>query len=169
MQQLQQLQFQSKSPDKVDKQLERILEYLRLDKGDAIRLKYSKPSAFVPEPDYCHFNVWCQIRSAGGDAQPGWVLAQDKQRGFAEAFFHSVWVAPDGKLIDVTPRKDLEKRLLFVKDPSRSITLTSDQGRPAINTFNNVRLFGQKLVSELKEITIIMEGDFPVRQGLWPW
>jgi hypothetical protein len=166
---MQHLRFSPKSPSKIDKQLERIIEYLQLNKDDAVQLKYSKPQTFVPEPDYCHFNVWCQIRSAGGTAQPGWVLAQDKQKSFAEAFFHSVWVTPDGKFFDVTPRKDLEKRLLFVKDAGRSIVLSSDQGRPAINTFDNVRLLGERIVSELREITIVMEGDFPVRHGLWPW
>lgn len=166
---MQHLRFQSKSPNKVDKQLEQIIDYLQLNKADAVQLKYSKPVNFVPEPDYCHFNVWCQIRSTGGKAQPGWVLAQDKHKGFSEAFFHSVWKSPDGQLLDVTPRKDLEKRLLFVKDTSRSITLTSDQGRPAIHTFDNIRLLNNRLISELREITIIMEGDFPIRHGLWPW
>ena len=163
------LQFSPQSPKKIDATLRGLVDYLGLDPGTAVQLKYSKPDAFEPEHDYCHFNVWCQLRQVGGTPQPGWVLAQDKQKSFAEAIFHAVWRHPDGRLIDVTPRKDKEKRLLFVPDLTRSIVLTSYDGKPAIHTFDNVRLLGNSLMTPLTEITVVMEGDFPQRQGLWPW
>lgn len=163
------LQFKPQSPKKFDKTLEALASYLSLKSAEAVHLKFSRPSTFSPEPEYCHFNVWCQIRIEGGEPQPGWVFAQDKYKGFAEAIFHTVWRTPDGRLIDVTPRKDLEKRLLFVPDAQRAIVLTSHDGRPAIHTFDNVRLLGTSLMTPLTEITVVMEGDFPQRQGLWPW
>lgn len=88
---------------------------------------------------------------------------------FAEAIFHTVWKAPDGRLVDVTPRMDLEKRLLFVPDRDRSIVLTEHEGRPAIHTFDNVRVLGNVLMTPLTEITVVMESDFTQRHGLWPW
>lgn len=163
------LQFRPQSPKKIDRTLTALIAYLGLSPENAVHLKYSRPLGFEPEQEYCHFNVWCQLRLEGGEAQPGWVLAQDKQKSFTEAIFHAVWRHPDGHLVDVTPRKDHEKRLLFVPDNTRSIVLTSHDGRPAIHTFDNVRVLGNSLMTPLTEITIVMEGDFPQRQGLWPW
>jgi hypothetical protein len=36
-----------------------------------------------------------------------------------EAEFHAVWHAPDGRLIDVTPKTDNEEKILFVADKQR--------------------------------------------------
>lgn len=166
---MQPLRFRPQSPKKIDKTVGSIIEYLQLDASEAVHLKFTKPTAFEPEPEFCHFNVWLQAKSAGGRPQPGWVLAQDKQKSFAEAIFHSVWLTPDSKLIDVTPRKDQEKRLLFVPDLKRSITLTSHEGQPAIHTFDNVRVLRGSLMTPLTEVTIVMQSDFPRRHGLWPW
>lgn len=163
------LKLSPKSPKKIDSTITALVQYLGLEEDKALRLKFTRPSAFVPEPDYCHFNVWLQIRSAGGAAQPGWILAQDKQNSFAEAIFHAVWRNQTGSLVDVTPRRDMEKRVVFVPDHGRSIVLTSHENRPAIHTFDNVRILNGSLMTPLTEITVVMEGDFPVRQGLWPW
>lgn len=163
------MQFRPESPKKIDRTLEGLIAYLGLDKSAAVHLKYTRPTAFQPEHDYCHFNVWLQCRYAGGQPQAGWVLAQDKQKSFAEAIFHTNWRSPEGQLVDVTPRKDQEKRLLFVPDLARSIVLTSHEGKPAIHTFDNVRVLGNSLMTPLTEITVAMEGDFPARHGLWPW
>ena len=163
------LQFNPQSPKKFNKALLALVEYLGLEAKSAVHLKYTRPTGFEPEHDYCHFNVWCQLRHAGGEPQQGWVLAQDKQKSFAEAIFHAVWKHPDGRLLDMTPRKDNEKRLLFVPDSVRSIALASHEGSPAIHTYDNVRMLGNSFMTPLTEITVVMQGDFPQRQGLWPW
>jgi hypothetical protein len=134
-----------------------------------VHLKFSKPIAFAPEPNNCHRNVWCQIRHAGGGARHGWVLAQDKAQSFAEAIFHTVWQSPDGRLVDITPRKDLEKRLPFAPDDTRQIVLAEHEGKPAIHTFDNVRMFQDRSVTPLKKITAVMLDGFAQRHGLWPW
>ncbi len=162
-------QLRPQSPKKIDRTIHSLVDYLGLNVNDAVHLKFSRPTAFVPEPDYCHFNVWLQTRHSEGKPLSGWIFAQDKQQCFAEAIFHSVWESPDGRLIDVTPRKDQEKRILFVPDPTRSITLTSYKGRPALHTFDNVRVHHNSLITQLTEITLVVEGDFLERQGLWPW
>lgn len=163
------MQFNPQSPKYLDKTLEGIIKYLGLDSAAAVHLKFSRPSTFTPELNHCHFNSWCQARDHGGSPQSGWVLAQDKFKGFAEAIFHTVWRAPDGKLMDVTPRVDLEKRLLFVPDGRRTITLTEVEGRPAITTFENVRVFQGELKTPLTPLTVVMQDDFAQRQKLWPW
>ncbi len=162
-------QLRLQSPKKIDRTIHGLVDYLGLNVSEAVHLKFSRPTAFVPEPDFCHFNVWLQTRHAGGKPQSGWILAQDKLQAFAEAIFHTVWRSPDGKLLDVTPRTDQEKRVLFVPDPTRSITLATHKGRPAIHTFDNVRVRGNLITTQLTKITIVIEGDFLQRQGLWPW
>lgn len=166
---MQPIRFSPQSPKKIDKTVGSIIAYLALGAAEAVHLKFTKPTTFEPEPDFCHFNAWLQAKSFGGKPQSGWVLAQDKQKSFAEAIFHTVWLSPDNKLVDVTPRKDSEKRLLFVPDRSRSIVLASHEGRPAIHTYDNVRLLSGALMTPLTEVTIVMESDFPQRHGLWPW
>lgn len=162
-------QLRPQSPKKIDRTIHCLVNYLALNVNDAVHLKFTRPTAFVPESEFCHFNAWLQTRHAGGKPQSGWILTQDKLQAFAEAIFHTVWKSPDGRLLDVTPRTDLEKRILFVPDPTRSITLTSYEGHPAIHTFDNVRVQGNFLMTPLTEITIVIGGDFPQRQGLWPW
>lgn len=144
------LQFNPQSPKKIDRALLSLIGYLGLNPDEAVHLKCSRPEGFEPEHDYCHFNVWCQMRREGGEAQLGWVLVQDKRKSFAEAIFHAVWRHPDGRLLDVTPRRDNEKRLLFIPDYLRSIVLTSHEGRPAIHTFDNVRVLGNSLMTPLR-------------------
>jgi hypothetical protein len=161
--------FNPQSPKRIDKSLQALVEYLGLDAKSAVHLKYSRPEGFEPAYDCCHFNVWCQLRQLGGKPQPGWILAQDKQKAFSEAIFHAVWSSPYGRLFDVTPRRDNEKRLLFVPDNTRAIVLTAHEGQPAIHTYDNVRLLNDSLVTPLTEITVVMQGDFPQRHGLWPW
>jgi hypothetical protein len=157
------------SPRKVDAHLRALLHHLGLQDSAPVLLKYTRPTSFVPEQANCHLNTWCQLRAHGGDAVHGWVLAQDKAQMFSEAIFHTVWRSAEGKLVDVTPRPDAEKRVMFVPDPSRAIVLTDDEGRPAIDTYNNVRLSGANLVTPVQPIRVVMQSSFAERQGLWPW
>ena len=96
----------------------------------------------------------------------GWVLAQDKSKGFAEAQFHCVWKSTEDKLVDITPRRDGEKRVLFIPDHTRQITLSRYEGAPAITTYDNVRVLGNKIVSEIKRIKIIPQTEMIQKYGL---
>lgn len=64
---------------------------------------------------HCFENVSEMISRNGGLQINGWLIWQ---RGnmylYAEA--HSVWMNDEGKLIDVTPPHDGEKRILFLRD-----------------------------------------------------
>ncbi|MCU0756545.1 MAG: hypothetical protein MUE46_15725 [Xanthomonadales bacterium] len=163
------LEFKPQSPKRIDAQAAALLAYLGLDASDARHLKFTRPDGFDPEPKNCHLNVWCQLKRGGGSPLHGWVIAQDKAKLFAEAIFHTVWQTPEGRVSDITPREDFEKRLLFVPDRNRTITLSQHEGRPAIITFDNVRMLGSRLITPLTRTKIAMQDGFAERYGLWPW
>lgn len=65
--------------------------------------------AVVPAPgarvNECVPNVDAVVAQRGGSAERGWML-WDKLPGILlEAEFHAVWVAPDGRREDVTPKQ----------------------------------------------------------------
>jgi hypothetical protein len=157
------------SPFKVNALVRPLVEYLGLHEEEAVLLQVTRPKSFAPEVRNCHLNVWCQLAFNGGDRQHGWVLAQDLKHKFAEAIFHTVWRAPGGNLIDVTPREDGEKNVLFLPDHERATELASHEGSPAINTFDNVRIQDGALVTPLQRIQVVMQSGFAQRHGLWPW
>lgn len=163
------LKLRPMSPKKIDSSLRMLVEYLRLDPATAVLLKFRRPSTFEPSPNDCHLNAWCQMRVAGGAVQHGWILAQDKSQAFCEAIFHTVWRSPDGQLVDVTPRADLEKRVLFIPDPQRAITLTEHEGLPAIVTYSSGKMLAGRIVAPIERFTAVLLGNFAKSQGLWPW
>jgi hypothetical protein len=69
------------------------------------------------EPGWCYRNVARVVAEEGGEAVHGWAIwACDL---FATAEFHVVRRRGDGSLVDVTPKSDGEKQILFAIDPSR--------------------------------------------------
>lgn len=159
----------SQSPRKVDAALRVLLKYLELDETKIQLLKYSRPGSFIPETRECHLNALCQQRLHHGAMQHGWVLAQDRMHTFTEAIFHTVWQSPEGKLVDVTPRPDGEKRLMFVPDLKRKVRFTSHNFSPALVTFQNVKMLGPRIMSPISEMTIILDTELIQRESLWPW
>lgn len=158
-----------KSPDHIDAHMRALLREIGLNPADAFLLPYTHPVAFEPEPGNCHFNVWLKMKINGGWKQSGWILGQDKQHQFSEAQFHTVWLSEDDGVLDITPRKDEEELIFFIPDDERDIELSSHEGRPAIITYDNVRLIGNVLHTPLKRQKRVLDTDFPVRHGLWPW
>lgn len=77
-----------------------------------------EPSAKANE---CFPNVEAKMAQAGGSMLCGWQI-WEWPHVLVEAEFHAVWVAPDGALVDITPKQHGEKRILFVPTP----TLTYD-------------------------------------------
>jgi hypothetical protein len=66
----------------------------------------------------CHLNVAHLVRERGGRLVTGWMIWEGP---FIDAEFHSVWQDEEGRLIDVTPRADGEKTILFLPDPARRL------------------------------------------------
>jgi hypothetical protein len=69
-------------------------------------------------PNECFANVDTVVQLRGGSAVVGWALWEWRSV-IIEAEFHSVWQAPSGELLDVSPRLDEETEILFLPDPTR--------------------------------------------------
>ena len=66
-------------------------------------------------PDRCFDNVAAMVRRRGGSMVTGWSL-RELPTVYVEGVFHAAWCAPDGSLVDVTPRADGQTRILFLQD-----------------------------------------------------
>ncbi|WP_304168786.1 hypothetical protein [Lonsdalea britannica] len=67
---------------------------------------------------YCFNNCEDYIKENGGEAIYGWMLWEDRKKGFIEAEFHAV-VKKDNRYLDITPRVDYENKILFIEDNAR--------------------------------------------------
>jgi hypothetical protein len=60
-------------------------------------------------PNCCFQNVWTKLDKDGGNILFGWTFSYRVNPEYGEyvvATHHAVWIAPDNKLIDVTPFTD---------------------------------------------------------------
>ncbi|WP_342119794.1 hypothetical protein [Pseudoduganella sp. OTU4001] len=64
----------------------------------------------------CFGNVAKKVAADGGSIQHGWTIWQTGA-WMVEGEFHAVWKAPDGTLIEVSPKPDGESSILFLPDP----------------------------------------------------
>lgn len=154
-----QTRFKVWSPKKSNAEVQALADYLDLDEASIVLLKFRRPHSFDPEPKNCFFNVWVQCLHAEGAAQHGWIIGQDRANQFTEAQFHAVWVSPRGDIHDVTPRQDNEKRIMFLPDYQREIKLTEHDGKLAIKSFDNVRVWQGRLTTPLTPIVVVPETE----------
>jgi hypothetical protein len=73
-----------------------------------------KPGAKKNE---CHLNVERFAKDNGGSPVYGWTIWQSPI--YLDAEFHAVWRDERDVLLDITPKADGERRILFVPDPAR--------------------------------------------------
>lgn len=66
----------------------------------------------------CFGNVENYIKNNGGSVQYGWIIWEIPNL-FVEAEFHAVWVNNEGEYIDITPKVDGEKEILFLPDSKK--------------------------------------------------
>lgn len=66
----------------------------------------------------CFADVARKVKSYGGSVQHGWTV-WESEGTLIEGEFHAVWRSPEGDLLDVTPKADGERRILFIPDPNR--------------------------------------------------
>ncbi|XQW85682.1 hypothetical protein ACOYR1_02800 [Thalassotalea piscium] len=154
------------SPKKINASNIKIIDYLELDQTKAVLLKYRKASSFISEPNNCHLNIMVQCEKHGGQAIDGWIIGQDTSHNFLEARFHSVWLSPNGELVDFTPRIDLEKRIMFLPDPKRKISLTTHENKPAIMSYNKVKIANGVIQSGIEQIICMPQSDMIYKYGL---
>lgn len=151
------MKFNSFSPKKVNGAVRKITQHLELSEEEVVLLKFRCPVEFTPEPSNCFFNTWAKIKYSGGGKQTGWLIAQDSVNDFIEAQFHAVWVDPNGVLVDVTPRTDGEKRVMFIPDRVRDIQLSEANGQPAILSYDNFRMFEGQALAKVERIKVVMQ------------
>src|SRR5690242_4702886 len=148
------------SPTAVNAAVRTLLNELGLPEEGIVFLEYSQPDGFEPEIDNCHYNVWVKCNRDHGGPQAGWIISEHVGARFIEAQFHNVWRSPDGVLRDVTPRADLEQRIMFVPDPVRQIRLVEYEGRPAIRSFDNLRMRDGQVLTRPEPIIVVPTSDF---------
>lgn len=68
---------------------------------------------------YCLDNCEAETQRSGHPTVFGWVIWEDRRQAFIEAEFHAV-IRRGPELIDITPRTDGERVVLFALDPARS-------------------------------------------------
>lgn len=92
-------------------------------------------------PRECFPNVGRMVREHGGRQVNGWAVWQWANI-MVEAEAHAVWETPEGKLVDITPHDNAERRILFLRDGSMAYS-----GSP-IGSIRQA-LTGSPLVAEL--------------------
>lgn len=76
----------------------------------------------------CFENVNLVVSSRGGDLVYGWLIFELPSI-YLEAHHHAVWRTPEGKIIDVTPTEDGERRVLFLSDSTRPYVVGRQERR----------------------------------------
>jgi hypothetical protein len=163
------MKFNSISPKKVSQAVKSIAQQLGINEDDARLLKFQRPNEFNPELNNCFFNVWVKMKFSGGGKQYGWLIAQDSRNEFIEAQFHAVWIDQNGGLVDVTPRPDTEKRVMFIPDHVRNIQLSDSNGQPAILSYDNFRILRDQTLAELERIKVVMQDTSFIKEHGLSW
>ncbi|ULB11836.1 hypothetical protein ORIO_18545 [Cereibacter azotoformans] len=90
--------------------------------GGAERLIYQNEGY---EPRYCHMASKHHALQQGGRRVHGWAIWRfvDTSGSIIIAEHHSVWEAPSGVLIDVTPPASGGSEILFLRDDGATISL----------------------------------------------
>src|SRR3989344_6575464 len=102
----------------------------------------------------CFSNVQNYIKKFGGKIQQGWTIWEIPKK-FIEAEFHAVWVDDNENYIDISPKPDGEKRILFLKDNDKKIIKEPVENIRKVlqNTaeFRTMKIFGGKQFEAFKK------------------
>lgn len=105
----------SNTPQTISKQVNRLISKLNL-KAPPVYVKVQpEPGAIVNE---CFPNVERKVLSNGGKMLCGWQI-WEWPNVMIEAEFHAIWQSPEGGWVDITPKQDEEKKILFAHTPKR--------------------------------------------------
>ena len=78
-------------------------------------------------PSECFYNVTERVKREGGNVVYGWTI-WEWSRVFIEAEHHAVW-EKDGELFDITPKKNRERKIVFLPDPSADYDFEDNRRR----------------------------------------
>lgn len=110
------------TPRKATLAIEKICKEINADEVPVFVPVKSEKDAILSE---CFHNVNQKVERDGGSMLYGWNL-WEWSRVFVEAEHHAVWVK-DGKLVDITPKHNGERKILFLPDPSRTYDFENQQ------------------------------------------
>lgn len=127
-----------KTPQSIDEPILRFCRVTLQCEREPVFLELAKDGKAVVQQ--CYFSVINKIHREGGRIQFGWMIWYEEGH-FIEGEFHAVWLDPDGKLIDITPKVDGEKRILFCPDDK-----TAWNGRFVTNKRLGLSEMGRMLV-----------------------
>ena len=89
---------------------------------------------------YCHVNVRDLVEASGGRHQHRWLVFRWKEDGnILQSQYHSVWVTPEGTMLNVTPHSSEHDQVLFLPDDLRTIEWHKTGMLLWSNVFYNVR------------------------------
>lgn len=97
--------------------------------SECVMVRYLKPKLGTKgKSGRCHYNVRDFIQKHGGSAVSGWILNRDPEtnsKGIYAWSFHSVWLTPDDRLVDVTEDKNYigRDKSIFIRDLYRKADL----------------------------------------------
>lgn len=82
----------------------------------------------------CVRNTEAYILAHGGTIQYGWIIWESPEV-MLEAEFHAVWLSTEGEMVDITPKPDGERQILFLPDRKRKYEgKLVDNKRKPLNT-----------------------------------
>lgn len=131
---------------------------------------FNEKPIFVPlislpdvEMNNCFSIVEEHINENGGKQIFGWCIHVWRQV-MIEVEFHSVWETPEGKLIDITPKRESGKEIVFIPDPEKTYNgQQMNNIRKQLTTDPDAKRFIE-LFDEHFRIT--NEGDLAKQHGL---
>lgn len=89
----------------------------------------------------CFATVAAHVAGKGGAAVLGWAL-WERPNVYIEAELHTVWQAPGGEYVDISPRPVQIPRTLFLRDPARTYRgVQVDNIRKPLCTDKDVKRF----------------------------
>lgn len=95
------------------------------------------------ELNNCFPLVDSKVATHGGSSVLGWQIRETTL--LVEAIFHAVWKTQNGELIDISPKPEPTREILFIQDPAATY-----DGRQVDNVRLNIT--GNRLVDDLIEI-----------------
>lgn len=132
--------------DKLTPQLNELLKSFAGSECIMVR-KIKEKDSMKGKAGNCHLNVKNYIDKFGGTSISGWLLNRIPSfmdKGMYVWSFHSVWLKPDGNLLDVTDDKHYigRDKSIFIPDTLRSPNLVEG------TSYNNFLVFTGKAFAE---------------------
>ena len=115
------------APRKITPAILKLCQEINPDAEPVFVLENPHPAA---TPLQCFYNVQEKIKREGGSIVYGWAI-WEWRRVFVEAEHHAVW-EKDGEWIDITPKDQRARKILFLPDNNATYDFEGNRQRPNI-------------------------------------